>query len=151
MRRRPADPADPLAGARSVAAILNSLPPAQAREALAEIQARDPDLAARVQGLLFTFEDLAALPARTLRDVLGRASSRDLLLALKGAPGEIQERLLGVLSRRTAQTLREDLEALGPARLTEVEAARAALVALARRLEAEGAVDLGRAGEEAWI
>lgn len=133
-------------GARQVAAILNALPPDQAQAALAGIEARDPDLAAAVRGLLFTFEDLRALDDRSLREILREVSSPDLLPALKAATPELRDRLLAVLPSRTAALLREDLDALPPVRLSEALAAQARVCALARRLEAEGRAVLSSPG-----
>ena len=138
-------------GARSVAAILNSLPQGQAAEALAAIEARDPDLAAQVRALLFTFEDLRGLDMRSLREILREASHADLVPALRAASPELRDKLFSVLTRRGAETLRDDIEAHGPVRLTEAEAAQQRLVDLARRLEGEGRVVLANGSGEVFI
>ncbi len=138
-------------GARSVAAILNSLPPGQAAEALASMEAQDPDLAAQVRGLIFTFEDFLSLDLRSLREILRQAPSTDLLPALRAASTELREKIFSTLAKRAADTLREDLEAHGPVRLTEAEEAQKRLTDLAHRLESQGVVVLAKGKGEVFI
>lgn len=109
---------------------------------LEDLRERAPDLAAQIEQNLFTFEDLLKLPDRTLQTVLRAAESQTLALALKGLDEESKARVTDNLSERATQALEEDLQALGPVRVSDVENARAQLAAEARALEETGDITI---------
>lgn len=117
--------------------------------ALVKIAAEDAALAEEINKRLFSFEDLVSIDDRGLQLLLKESERESLLLALKTANDEIKTRIFRNMSERAAQMLREDLEVLGPVRLRDVEKARQAIVALARKLEAEGKLTImGHGGAE---
>jgi len=109
---------------------------------LEDLRERLPDLAAQIEENLFTFEDLLKLPDRTLQTVFRAAETQTLALALKGLDEESKARVTDNLSERATQALEEDLEALGPVRVSDVENARAQLAAQARALEEAGDITI---------
>ncbi len=117
---------------------------------LADLREAEPGLAAQIEGSLFTFEDIPKLPDRALQTVLRAAEPAALALALKGLDEETRQRITANLSERARQALDEELHALGPVRVSEVENARAELAALARTLEEQGEITIDY-GDEAYI
>jgi flagellar motor switch protein FliG len=114
-------------------------------EGLAEV---DEVLAEQVRAALFSFEDLVALPDRAVQQVLRSVDTKDLALALKGGSDAIREKLLGTLSSRAGETLREEIELLGRVRMSAVEEARNTVLRVVRDLEQQGQIVLERAGDD---
>ncbi len=135
-------------GLKSAANILNNLTPSIESAITAGIQAIDPDLAQKVQDLMFVFDNLNALDDRGVQTLLREVSSESLLLALKGSDENMKEKIFKNMSKRAAEMLRDDLEAKGPVKLSEVEAAQKEIVGIARRLSEAGELSLGGGGEE---
>lgn len=117
---------------------------------LEDLEQRAPDLAARIEQGLFTFDDLLRLPDRALQTVLRSVDTKILALALKGLEDEDRARVTENLSERANQALAEEMEVLGPVRVTEVEEARAKLAATARELEEQGEISIDY-GEVSYI
>ncbi len=103
-----------------------------------DLEQRDPELAATVRGMLFTFEDCLQFDNRSMQTLLKEVAREDLLLALKTASPALSEKIFANVSSRAAEILREDLGSSGPARLKDVEAAQQRIVAAVRDLEADG-------------
>ena len=114
-------------------------------EGLREI---DAALADRVRAAMFSFEDLVTLGDREVQQVLRSVDSKDLAVALKGAAENVRQKILGNLSSRAAETLREEIELLGRVRLTAIEEARASVMTVVRGLEEQGQIVLERAGDD---
>jgi flagellar motor switch protein FliG len=114
-------------------------------EGLAEV---DEVLAEQVRAALFSFEDLVALPDRAVQQVLRSVDTKDLALALKGGSDAIRDKLLGNLSSRAGETLREEIELLGRVRMSAVEEARNTVLRVVRDLEQQGQIVLERAGDD---
>jgi len=129
-------------GVAKVVGLINSLGKAAGEALLADLEARDPVLAAEVRLHLFTFSDLLRIPDRGIQILLAKALPATLRLALKEAPAAVSELLLRNLSQRAAQLLREDLAALPKQRKADVEAAQQQLAQLAQRLAAEGLIEI---------
>lgn len=108
----------------------------------------DADLADRVRAAMFSFDDLVTLGDRDVQQILRSVDSKDLAIALKGAPGAVQQKILGNLSSRAADTLREEVELLGRVRSSAVEEARASVMRVVRDLEEQGQLVLERAGDD---
>ena len=108
----------------------------------------DAGLADKVRAALFSFEDLISLPDRAVQQILRSVDSKDLALALKGASGAVSDKLLGNLSSRAAETLREEIELLGRVRAAAVEEARHSVLRIVRELEEQGQIVLERGGDD---
>jgi len=135
-------------GVKLVAQALNAMPRDTGNAALEMLQEADADLAETIRKAQFTFEDLLGVDDRSFQAIL-REVNRDLLVvALKAASPEIQEKVFRNVSERAAEMIREDLEATGPVKVAEVEKARQEIISVARRLEEEGKVTLRSGGEE---
>lgn len=116
------------------------------------LEQRDPELAATVRGMLFTFEDCLQFDNRSMQTLLKEVAREDLLLALKTASPALSEKIFANVSSRAAEILREDLASSGPARLKDVEAAQQRIVAAVRDLEADGKlVVAGSGGDDVLV
>jgi flagellar motor switch protein FliG len=138
-------------GPRAVAEILNSLGPKAQASLIGEITAVDEPLGTRIQDLMYTFDDLMGLEDRAMQEVLRQVPTDVLLLALKATDEALKEKIFKNMSQRAAETLRDDLEARGPVRLVEVEAAQKEITATARRLAEEGTINLGPVSGEDYV
>jgi len=134
-------------GARALVEILNNADRTTERTVLEALAERKPELADDVRKMMFVFEDLTTLDARTVQRVLREVENDDLRVALKGAGDEIKQLIFQNMSERAAQSLKEDLELTGPVRVRDVEAAQQHIVAVVRRLVHAGEVVLKSAEE----
>ena len=136
-------------GIKTVASILNLMDNAEEVEIMDQISDYDAELGEKIQDLMFVFDDLAKINDRSIQSLLREVSSEILVLALKGAEQALKEKIFKNMSKRAGDMLRDDLEAKGPVRLSEVEAAQKEILAIARRLSAWGDINLdGKDGEE---
>lgn len=131
-----------------LARLLARTTPENSKELLAAVAKHNQELADATRERLFTFDDLCALPARTLQVVLRAVDSKQLALALRNLPESVVALVLGNLSERARESLTEEMDLLTGARASEISEARSAIVAVARQLEDEGTVDLSRVEEE---
>jgi len=129
-------------GIKLVAQALNSMPKDLENSALEKMHSVDADLAESIRKAQFTFEDLMGVDDRSIQAILREVNRDILVLALKAASPEMQEKVYQNISERAAEMIKEDLEATGPVKVTEVENARQELITVARRLEEEGKVTL---------
>ncbi len=114
---------------------------------LADIEAADVELAEKIRRLMFTFEDLVALDGRSMQAVLREVSTDCLTLALKTASDELRSKIFSNISQRAADMIEDDLEAMGPRKLSEVEAMQMEVVKVALKLEEDGTLVIpGRGG-----
>jgi flagellar motor switch protein FliG len=128
---------------------MNRLDSTTSREILENIEENDAKLVEQIRHLMFVFEDLLLLSEDGLKEVLARVDRKLLTVALKGTSDKLRSRFLGCMSQRGAEMLREDMEALGPVKIKEVDAAQQQIIAIVRQLEAEGVVSLkGTVGEQ---
>ena len=127
-------------GVHAVAEILNAVDRSTEEEILSEIEEDSAQMAEDIRQLMFVFEDIKTLDDRGIRELLKEISNEDLTLALKGASEEMKDTFFGNLSERAATMIREDLEIMGPVKLSDVEAAQQNIVKEVRRLEAEGRI-----------
>jgi flagellar motor switch protein FliG len=137
-----------LGGVQPVADMLNAMDKNTETSILARIEEKDPILAERIRKLMFVFEDIAKIDDRGIQTILKEVPNEKLLLALKTASDEVREKLFKNISQRAAKLLQEDLSIMGPARLSDVEAAQTEIVNIARRLEQEGRIYISRGGSE---
>ena len=141
-----------LGGPKAAAEIINMLGSAVETSVLDFVREADADLAQRIMDNMFTFDDLQKLDDGAIQTLLKEVQSESLVIALKGAPPEMRERVFKNMSKRAAETLREDLESRGPVRLSEVEAEQKEMLKIVRRLADEGQIVLGGSGgDDAFV
>ncbi len=141
-----------LGGVKAAADILNYMGGAVEASVLASIREYDGDLAQKIQDQMFTFENILELDDRSVQMLLREVQSESLIIALKGTSQEMREKIFKNMSTRAAEALKEDLEAKGPVRLSEVEAEQKEILKIVRRLADEGQIILGgKGGEEGMI
>ncbi|MCS7281696.1 MAG: flagellar motor switch protein FliG [Desulfobacterota bacterium] len=136
-----------LGGVEMVANILNQMDRSQETTLLGKIEEKDHDLAERIRRLMFTFDDLLKIDNRGIQILLKEISSEDLTIALKGASEQIKEKIFSNMSERARAMLKEDIEALGPIRVSEVEKAQQRIAMVAKKLESEGKIVVSRGNE----
>lgn len=135
-------------GVPSVAEILNVTDRTTERTLLENLAQEDPDLVEEIRRLMFVFEDITKLGDKDVQAVLKNVESAQWALALKGASEELKQKILGNMSQRAAQMLTEEMEYLGPVRLSEVESVQQQIVDIVRRLEDAGEVSTHSADED---
>lgn len=138
-------------GVNAVSEMMNRLDPQTTKGILEAIEAEDAQLAVAIRNSMFTFEDLIGVPDVGIRELLGQVDKKILATAMKGAADDLKNHLMKAMSSRAAEMLKEDIEALGPIRSRDVVHAQQEIVALARKLEAEGKMALKSEGEEAYV
>jgi flagellar motor switch protein FliG len=129
-------------GVRAVANLLNQLDKEMSKNLLARLEERNANLSAAIRKKLFSFEDLNRLQPPDLQRVLREVDSSNLAISMKSASEQLRERIYGAISKRAAESLKEELEMLGPVRLKDVEAAQDQIIQAVRRLEEEGQISL---------
>ena len=144
-------PATAFGGVKCAAEILNFVDSSAGTEISEKIAESDEKLAEEIQELMFTFENLGEVDDRGIQTILRDVSTDNLVLALKAADETIKEKIFTNMSSRAADMLKDDLEAKGPVKLSEVEAAQKEILAVTRRLADEGQISLGGAGGEEMI
>lgn len=138
-------------GVKVAANILNFMDSGADQGVLAAIGKIDAELSTRIQDLMFVFDNLVELEDRALQTLLREVSGDRLGLALRGADIKVREKITKNMSQRAAEILLEDMEARGPVRLADVEAAQKEILTIVRRLADEGVISLGGAGAEAMV
>ncbi|QEL64389.1 flagellar motor switch protein [Oryzomicrobium terrae] len=140
-----------MGGVRTVAEILNFMGTANETSVIDSIREYDPDLAQKILDEMFVFENLNDLDDRSVQLLLREIQSDSLILALKGASEGLREKIFKNMSQRAAEMLREDLEAKGPVRLSEVEAEQKEILKIVRRLADEGQIVMGGKGDDQFV
>jgi flagellar motor switch protein FliG len=141
-------------GARSVAEIFNQLDSELSEQILAQLAEVNPEIVEEIRQKMFVFEDLLTIDANGIKEILGRADRRQLTVALKGGSEEMRRHLLQGMSARGAAMLIEDMEAMGPIKIREVEAAQQQIIAVVRQLQGEGIIGRqkgGSGGDDQYI
>ena len=133
-------------GVQSVAEILNAVDRATEEEVLSEIEEDSAQMAEDIRNLMFVFEDCKNIDDKGIREVIRETQQEDLILALRGASDELKEKFFRNMSERAANMIREELEYMGPTKLSDVEGAQQNIVKVVRRLEAENKVVVNRGG-----
>ncbi|HVX66555.1 MAG TPA: flagellar motor switch protein FliG [Bryobacteraceae bacterium] len=136
-------------GVRAVSELLNRLDSTSSKEILDKIEQQDANLCETIRHLMFVFEDLMLVDSSGIKEILARVDRKMLTVALKGTSEELKNKFMECMSQRGSEMLREDMEALGPVKIKEVEAAQQQIIAIVRQLESEGVVSLkGAVGEQ---
>jgi flagellar motor switch protein FliG len=138
-------------GIDAAAGILNNIGAALEAAITSHIRELDPELAQEIQDRMFVFENLLDLDDRAVQLLLREVQSETLVVALKGTSDALREKVFKNMSQRAAEMLRDDLEAKGPVRLSEVEAEQREILRIVRRLAEEGQIVLGGRGEEGLV
>ncbi|MFV0439004.1 MAG: flagellar motor switch protein FliG [Desulfopila sp.] len=120
-------------------------------EILEAMDETDPDMAEEIRRKMFTFENLTALDGRSLQLILREVNNDSLTMALKTASEEMREKIFANMSARAAEMIRDDLEAMGPVRLSEVEMMQQSIVKIAMKLEEDGKLVLGSGGKDEFV
>jgi flagellar motor switch protein FliG len=136
-----------MGGAKAAANIINLLDPSQEGPIMEQINKADQALGARIQDLVFVFDNLMELDDRSMQELMRQVPSDQLLLALKGAEDALKEKIFKNMSQRASEMLKDDLEAKGPVRISEVEGAQKEILQIARKLAESGAIALAGKGE----
>ena len=123
----------------------------KASDILEDMEETDPEMAEEIRKKMFTFENLIALDGRSLQMILREINNDSLTLALKTASEQMREKIYSNLSNRAADMIRDDLEAMGPVRLSEVELVQQSIVKIALKLEEEGKLALGSGGGDELV
>lgn len=141
-----------MGGIQTAAEILNMMGGVVETSALAAIREYDPELAQKIQDKMFVFDNLLDLDDRGIQLLLREVQSDSLIIALKGTNPELKEKIFRNMSQRAAEMLRDDLEAKGPVRLSEVEAEQREILKIVRKLADEGQLVLGgKGGDEGLV
>lgn len=135
-------------GDKVAAGIVNALKPERGEQILEQIKEKNEELSERIQEMMFVFDTLLDVDDRGIQALLREISNDLLVVALKGCDPAISDKILGNMSKRAATLLREDMDAKGPIKLSDVETAQKEILDVARRLADAGDIDLGQGGEE---
>ncbi len=139
-------------GVESVAEMLNLADRSTEKGILEALEGQDPDLVEQIRRLMFVFEDILLVNDKGIQAVLKEIENEELALALKTASEELREKIFKNMSERASQLIKEDMEFMGPVRVSDVESAQQKIVDVVRRLEDAGEVIIsGRGGEKEMI
>jgi flagellar motor switch protein FliG len=138
-------------GFKNLADVMNRLEPNAARQILETIEAEEPGLAINIRDMMFTFENFLEVPEPDLRELMNTVDKKTLMVALKGASEDLRAHLYRTMSSRAVEIMKEDSEMMGPVRTKEVAKAQSEIVAIARKLEAEGKIVLKSEGEDEYV
>ncbi|OUM98798.1 MAG: flagellar motor switch protein FliG [Paenibacillaceae bacterium ZCTH02-B3] len=133
-------------GIEAIVQILNGVDRSTERTILDSLEIQDPELAEEIKKRMFVFEDIVTLDNRSIQRIIREVDNQDLQLALKVASEEVREAIFRNMSKRMAETFREEMEYMGPVRLRDVEEAQTRIVATIRRLEEAGEIIIARGG-----
>jgi flagellar motor switch protein FliG len=148
---KPPAPLRRVGGARTVANILNAMEKDKSGEEMGKIEKSDAAMHQQIKDLLFIFDNLLDVDDRGIQALLREVGSDTLAVALRGAEPEVQEKILKNMSKRAAEILKDDMEARGPVKLADVEAAQKEIIVIAQRLAEEGTITLGGKGAGEFV
>ena len=138
-------------GVRVVADLLNGIDKEMSKSLLARLEERNAQLGAAIRKKMFSFEDLSRLAAADLQRVLREVDSANLAVSMKSASDPLKEKIYQSISKRAAESLRDEIGMLGPVRLKDVEVAQDAIIQVVRRLEEEGSISLDSGSDSAVV
>jgi len=137
-----------IGGIKTAAEILNLVEGSIEADIMDQIKEVDADLGQQIQDKMFVFDNLNEVDDRGIQALLREVSTDNLLLALKAAEEQLKEKIFKNMSKRAAEMLKDDLEASGPVKLSEVEGAQKEIISIARRMSDAGEIMLGGGGDE---
>lgn len=135
-------------GTRTAANILNMMDATIEAEIMEQMKEADEELGSQIEDLMFVFENLKEVDDRGIQTMLREIASETLIMALKGADEELREKIFKNMSKRAAEMLRDDLEARGPVKVSDVEEAQKEILSVARRMADAGEISLGGGGDD---
>ena len=138
-------------GIQTSADIMNFLDSAIEADLMSEIKERDADLGQNIQDLMFVFDNIVDIDDRGIQSLLREVSTDTLILALKSADISVKDKIFTNMSKRAAELLKDDLEAKGPVKVSEVESAQKEILAVARKMADAGEISLGGKGGEEMV
>jgi len=138
-------------GFRNIAELMNRLDPATAREIIDTIEREEPKLAINIRDSMFTFDNFLEVPEHEMRELMNALDKKTLMIALKGVTEEVRLHFYRTMSSRAVEMMKEDSEIMGPVRSREVTKAQSEIVAIARKLEAEGKIALKSEGDDEYV
>ena len=140
-----------MGGLKSAANIMNYLDTAIEGQLMDAIREQDEEMSQQIQDLMFVFDNLVDVDDKGIQAILREVQQDALLKAIKGADEELKNKIMRNMSKRAAEMLTDDLEALGPVRISEVETAQKEILSVARRLSDSGEIMLGGGGGEEFL
>jgi len=135
-------------GIKSLASLLNHVDPTMVDTILSQVEEENQPAASSVREMMFVFDDILTIDKEGMKALLAKCDRKVLTVALKGTSAKIREHFTQCMSQRAADMLVEDMDALGPVRIRDVQAAQAQMVALVRQLQQQGAIATSRGGDE---
>ena len=138
-------------GVKAVAELLNRMDSGSTRDILESIGEQDSQLVEQIRHLMFVFEDLSSVHPNGIKELVSRIDRKLLTVALKGTSEQLKTRLIEGMSKRGREMLLEDMEAAGPVKIKEVEAAQQAIIAVIRQMEEEGVLSLSGGADEQYV
>ena len=138
-------------GARPVAEMVNKMDRVAGRTILERIETENPELAVTIRNLMLVFEDIMLIDNVGIREILQRVDKKALTLALKGTSEELQAHIFKNMSQRAVEMMKEDMEALGPVRIRDVEKAQHEIVEVIQKLEQEGVITMRGGGGDEYV
>ena len=115
------------------------------------LEAEDPDLVEQIRRLMFVFEDLLLIDATAMKELVAKIDRKLLTIALKGTSDQLKNHFMQCMSQRGGEMLREDMDAAGPVRIRDVEAAQQQILAVVQQLESEGVLSLKGGGGDQYV
>lgn len=138
-------------GIDTIVEILNNVDRSTEKSIMEILEEEDSELAEEIKKKMFVFEDIVMLDDKSVQRVLREVDHQDLAKALKAVDPEVQEKIFRNMSKRASQTLKEDMEYMGPLRVKEVEESQQKIVGIIRKLEDQGEIVIARSGEDEII
>lgn len=138
-------------GIKTLAGVLNQVDPALVEAILAKVDEEDLTLGTSVRDMMFVFDDILNISKDGMTKLIAKVDRKILTTALKGTFGKVRDHFKQCMSQRAAEMLEEDMDALGPVRIRDVEAAQQQLVAVVRQLQQEGVLSVSRGGGDEYV
>lgn len=138
-------------GLRTLAGLLNQIDPAVAESILAKVDEEDQAIGSSVRDIMFVFEDVLNINKEGMTKLVAKVDRKILTTALKGTLGKVRDHFKQCMSQRAAEMLEEDMDAIGPIRIRDVEAAQQQLVLVVRQLQQQGVLSLSRGGGDEYV
>jgi flagellar motor switch protein FliG len=138
-------------GIRAVAELINRLDTKASVTILEKIENDNPNLALNIRNLMFVFDDVLLIDDAGMREIIQRVDKKTLTVALKGTSEELKSRFFKHMSHRAVEMLKEDMEALGPVRVKDVETAQQEIVVILRKLDQDGVISLKGGGGNEYV
>lgn len=138
-------------GIDALAELLNRVDQQSTKSIIQSLEDSNQDLASEVKQRMYTFDDLIVLDDKSIRRVLKEIDSKELAIALKGASEEIKSQVFGNISARAAQDLKDEIDMMGPVRIKNVEESQQRIIAILRKMQESGDIELSRDGKEEMV